>query len=84
MIDLRQIIEAIADILKSYNDERPTHREFKPGIGPLPEDRLCMTITAQLNTSRIGGQDVKVHFALMGHPDLAIRNHRFRRSKLGT
>ena len=34
---MRQIIEAIADILKSYNDERPTHREFKPGIGPLPE-----------------------------------------------
>ena len=73
MVHLGQIIAAIADILKSYDNERPIHREtFKPGIGPLPERYLCKRITEELNRSGIGGQDLKVQFSPTDHPDLAI------------
>lgn len=44
----QDIIRIIADILKDFDDQKPIHKEFKPGIGPFGEPQIVHTISEKL------------------------------------
>lgn len=72
VINLEHIVVSIADILKDYDAESPSYRDYEPGIGPLDEPRLCKRIAEQLSVKGLHGQEVKASFSRSSHPDLAI------------
>jgi hypothetical protein len=43
-----EIVNAIADILKQYDTERPIHKAFQPGIGPFGEPQIVSLIAQRL------------------------------------
>lgn len=65
-MDLRQLIEAIADTLKEYDLERPTHKSFKAGIGPFGEPQLLKVLAERLSLK-------KIYAITKRTPDLLIR-----------
>jgi hypothetical protein len=42
------LVTNIADILKEYDSEMPTHRSFRPGIGPFGEPQIVGEIARRL------------------------------------
>jgi hypothetical protein len=43
-----ELVNTIADILKEIDNDRPIHKEFKPGIGPFGEPQIVSMITNRL------------------------------------
>ncbi len=52
-MQLSEIVGAIADILKDFDSERPSHKSFKPGIGPFGEPQLLIEIAQRLTRQGI-------------------------------
>ena len=50
---LVEIVSLVADILKDFDSERPTHKSFKPGIGPFGEPQLLIQIAQRLTLKGI-------------------------------
>ncbi len=48
-MELREITHDIADLLEAFDAERPVHKAFQPGIGPLGEPQLVRQICDRLN-----------------------------------
>ncbi|MCL4561502.1 MAG: hypothetical protein M1281_12925, partial [Chloroflexi bacterium] len=44
----RDLVKIIADLLKEFDEERPRHKDFKPGIGPFGEPQIVSTIANRL------------------------------------
>jgi hypothetical protein len=44
-----EIVRTIADILKRFDSEQPTHKEFKPGIGPFGEPQIVKVIANRIS-----------------------------------
>ena len=42
------LVKTIADILKEFDDEKPVHRAFQPGIGPFGEPQIVREIAQRL------------------------------------
>jgi hypothetical protein len=42
------LVKSIADILKEFDNEKPKHKEFKPGIGPFGEPQIVSIIATRL------------------------------------
>lgn len=42
------LVKLIADILKDFDQEKPTHKDFKPGIGPFGEPQIVSIIANRL------------------------------------
>ena len=59
------IVKTIADILKEYDSERPSHKSFQPGIGPFGEPQIVSLIAQRLMVKGIGAKTRRT-------PDLAI------------
>lgn len=49
----QDIVKIIADILKEFDDQKPTHKEFKPGIGPFGEPQIVSIIAQKLSEKGI-------------------------------
>jgi hypothetical protein len=49
----QDIIRIIADILKEFDDQKPIHKEFKPGIGPFGEPQIVKIIADKLTCKGI-------------------------------
>ncbi len=47
------LIRIIADILKEYDEEKPIHKAFKPGIGPFGEPQIVNIISERLTKQGI-------------------------------
>lgn len=47
-MEYQYIVETIADILKEYDDQKPIHKAFKPGIGPFGEPQIVSIIADKL------------------------------------
>jgi hypothetical protein len=62
-----EIVELIADILKQFDDERPVHKNFRPGIGPFGEAQIVTEIAKRLSSHGIPAQTKRT-------PDLEIRS----------
>ncbi len=60
------IVCTIADILKGFDDEKPQHKDFRPGIGPFGEPQIVSIISTRLNSRGISAQTKRT-------PDLAIQ-----------
>lgn len=43
-----ELVNTIADILKEIDNDRPIHKEFKPGIGPFGEPQIVSMIANHL------------------------------------
>jgi len=52
MMNYLEIVGIIADILKVFDNEKPVHKQFKPGIGPFGEPQIVSIIAERLN--RVG------------------------------
>ena len=48
-MELRNIVCDVADVLKSFDSEKPVHKRFKPGIGPFGEPQLVKEVSNRLN-----------------------------------
>ena len=59
------IVKTIADILKDYDSEQPTHKSFQPGIGPFGEPQIVSLVAQRLTAKGIGARTRRT-------PDLAI------------
>ena len=44
----QDIVRTIADILKEFDDQKPIHKGFKPGIGPFGEPQIVSIIAEKL------------------------------------
>lgn len=53
-MELRNIVCDIADVLKSFDSEKPIHKRFKPGIGPFGEPQLIKEVSSRLNRIKKG------------------------------
>ena len=51
-----ELIRTIADIMKCFDSEHPTHKRFKPGIGPIGEPQLVGEIARGLTKQGIQSQ----------------------------
>jgi len=61
------IVKTVADLLKEFDSERPTHKGFRPGIGPFGEPQIVREIANRLPAK---GLSAKTRRA----PDLDIEN----------
>jgi len=43
------LVKIIAEILKAYDEEKPIHKNFQPGIGPIGEPQIVNAIASRLN-----------------------------------
>lgn len=48
IMEYRNIVITIADILKEFDSERPIHKAFQPGIGPFGEPQIVGVIARRL------------------------------------
>ncbi len=62
------IIRTIADILKEYDDQKPIHKAFKPGIGPFGEPQIVNVISERLSRDGISARTRRT-------PDLDIQSY---------
>ncbi len=61
------IVKTIADILKEYDLEKPTHKAFHPGIGPFGEPQIVRLIANRLTNKGFLAKTKRT-------PDLEILN----------
>ncbi|HEX9012208.1 MAG TPA: hypothetical protein VF813_01785 [Anaerolineaceae bacterium] len=47
--ELPEIVRNVADVLKTFDSEKPVFKEFQPGIGPYGEPQLVREIAHRLN-----------------------------------
>jgi hypothetical protein len=62
-----EIVKTIADILKEFDSEMPTHKAFRPGIGPFGEPQIVGMIAKRLSIKGISAQTKRT-------PDLDIQH----------
>lgn len=62
------LVRTIADILKEFDDQKPIHKEFKPGIGPFGEPQIVNIIAEKLNDKGIPARTRRT-------PDLDIQGN---------
>lgn len=55
-MDYPEIVRRIAEILKSFDAEKPVHKTFRPGIGPFGEPQLVKEIAQRLSVQGIAAQ----------------------------
>ncbi|MEN6292039.1 MAG: hypothetical protein ABFD07_08525 [Methanobacterium sp.] len=67
LIEYRDIVITIADILKEFDTEKPVHKAFQPGIGPFGEPQIVSTIAQRLSMKGIQAKTKRT-------PDLDIQN----------
>ena len=48
-----QLVKIIADILKGFDNEKPIHKDFQPGIGPFGEPQIVGEIAKRLTNMGI-------------------------------
>jgi hypothetical protein len=53
MMQYPNLVRTIADVLKEFDDEKPIHKEFKPGIGPFGEPQIVKIIAEKLTLKGI-------------------------------
>jgi hypothetical protein len=47
-MEYSDLLRIIADILKEFDDDKPIHKSFKPGIGPFGEPQIVHLISEKL------------------------------------
>ena len=62
-----EIVYAIAEILKEFDNEMPVHKSFQPGIGPFGEPQIVSIIAQRLSNKGVSAQTKRT-------PDLEIQN----------
>jgi len=67
-MDFSNIVRKIADILKEYDDQKPIHKAFKPGIGPFGEPQIVNVISESLSRNGIPAKTRRT-------PDLDIQSY---------
>ena len=65
-MELPTIVKLIADLLKQWDTFRPTHKHFRPGIGPFGEPQLVRKLLGDLMNQR--SHSVRT----LRHPDLLM------------
>lgn len=65
-VELTDIVDAVADLLKNFDTESPGHKSFKPGIGPFGEPQLVREIANRLTASGISAATHRT-------PDMSVR-----------
>ncbi len=65
MVQILELVRAVADTLKEFDAERPVHKAFQPGIGPFGEPQLIKKLSLRLSSQ---GLDARTHRT----PDLAV------------
>ena len=60
------LVITIADILKDFDNEKPKHKDFKPGIGPFGEPQIVGIISNRLERKGISARTKRT-------PDLEIQ-----------
>jgi len=66
-MDYSFLVNKIADILKSFDSEKPRHKQFQEGVGPFGEPQLIKAIADKLNQCSIPAKTKRT-------PDLEISN----------
>jgi len=61
------LVIAVADILKDVDNEKPIHKDFKPGIGPFGEPQIVSIIANELTRRNIPARTRRT-------PDLELDN----------
>lgn len=62
-----EVVVSIADTLKEFDAERPTHKAFQPGIGPFGEPQIVRVLAQRLSAKGILSQTKRT-------PDLDIQH----------
>jgi len=62
----QDIVKTIANILKEFDDEKPIHKGFMPGIGPFGEPQIVKIIAEKLTCKGISARTRRT-------PDLDIQ-----------
>jgi hypothetical protein len=62
-----EIVCIIADLLKEFDAEKPTHKKFQPGIGPYGEPQIVKVIPERLSKRGFAAQTKRT-------PDLEIQH----------
>ncbi len=62
-----ELIRMIADILKEFDDEKPVHKAFRPGIGPFGEPQLVIEIAQRLVRKGVNARTQRT-------PDLVVHD----------
>ena len=60
-------MKVVADLLKDFDSERPTHKNFKPGIGPFGEPQIVSEVAKRLAAKGIKARTKRT-------PDLAVED----------
>ncbi len=55
-IPFTETVGIIADLLKEYDSERPTHKTYRPGIGPFGEPQIIREVALRLVRLGISAQ----------------------------
>ena len=63
-----ELVSVIADLLKGFDSEYPTHKEFQPGIGPFGEPQLVREIATRLTKQGISAQTHRT-------PDMDVQDY---------
>lgn len=66
-MEYKELIFTIANILKDFDSQRPTHKNYQPGVGPFGEPQLIKTIATQLTNKGIVSEVKRT-------PDLKVDN----------
>ena len=61
-----ELVGTIADILKDFDQERPIHKGFRPGIGPFGEPQIVAEIAKRLTCRGVAACTKRT-------PDLALQ-----------
>jgi hypothetical protein len=64
-MEIELLVRIVADALKDFDSERPTHKNFKPGIGPFGEPQIVGEVAKRLVARGIKGRTKRT-------PDLAL------------
>ena len=66
-MELNEVVELTADLLKDFDSSRPVFKNFKPGIGPFGEPQLVKIISELLTNDGHPASTART-------PDLMIKN----------
>src|SRR3989304_2047529 len=66
-MEFQEIVMTIADILKRFDNEKPIHKAFQPGIGPFGEPQIVNIIAKKLTELGFESQTKRT-------PDLDIQH----------
>src|SRR5258706_834732 len=64
-MEYAELVPLLANLLKEFDSERPTHKDFLPGIGPFGEPQVVKEIAKRLLQKGISARTKRT-------PDLAI------------